>query len=136
DMDVTTMTVELFDSLQDALRGPVLEPRSAGYDETRRIYNAMIDKRPAAIARCADVADVIAAVNFGREEGLEIAVLGGGHSGGGLGLVDDGLVIDLSPMRSARVDPEAQTAEVGGGAQVGDLDHAAHAFGLATPAGI
>jgi FAD/FMN-containing dehydrogenase len=114
----------------------VIAQGDAGYDDARRIYNAMIDKRPALIARCADVADVIAAVRFGREAGLDVAVRGGGHNGAGLGLVDDGLVIDLSPMRGVRVDPDARTAQVAGGARIGDLDHAAHAFGLATPAGI
>jgi FAD/FMN-containing dehydrogenase len=133
---VATITVESLESLEEALRGPVLEPRRTSYDEARTIYNAMIDKRPAAIARCADVADVIAAVKFGREKGFDVAILGGGHSGSGLGLVDDGLVIDLSAMRDVRVDPDARTAQVTGGAQLGDLDHAAHAFGLATPAGI
>jgi FAD/FMN-containing dehydrogenase len=122
--------------LREALRGRVLAPRDIGYDEARTVYNAMIDKRPALIARCADVADVITAVNYGREQGLELAVRGGGHNGGGLALVDNGLVIDLSLMRGVRVDPDARTAQVAGGAQVGDLDHAAHAFGLATPAGI
>jgi FAD/FMN-containing dehydrogenase len=96
----------------------------------------MIDKRPAMIARCVDVADVIAAVRFGRAQGLDVAVRGGGHNGAGLGLVDGGLVIDLSPMRGVRIDPDGRTAQVAGGAQIGDLDHAAHAFGLATPAGI
>jgi FAD/FMN-containing dehydrogenase len=122
--------------LQTTLRGEQIARGDPGYDEARSVYNAMIDRRPALIARCADVADVIAAVRFGREEGLEVAVRGGGHNGAGLGLVDDGLVIDLSLMRGVRVDPERRTAQVAGGAQIGDLDHAAHAFGLATPAGI
>lgn len=90
----------------------------------------MTDRRPAAVAQCSDAADVMAAVDFVREHGLEAAVRGGGHSGAGLCLVDDGVTIDLSPMRGVRVDPAARTA------QLGDLDHAAHAFGLATPAGI
>jgi FAD/FMN-containing dehydrogenase len=124
------------DGLQEGLRGAVLAPGDAGYDEALTIYNAMIDKRPALIARCVDVADVITAVNFGREQGLDVAVRGGGHNGAGLALVDDGLVIDLSPMRGVRIDPDKRTAQVAGGAQLGDLDHAAHAFGLATPAGI
>src|SRR5262245_1646556 len=96
----------------------------------------MIDKRPRLIARCADVADVIAAVNFGRDNGLLVAIRGGGHNGPGLGSVDDGLVIDLSPVKGVRVDPTAQTARVGAGCTQGDLDHATHAFGLAAPAGI
>src|SRR3712207_2262372 len=96
----------------------------------------MIDKRPRMIVRCADVADVISCVNFARENEVLLAVRGGGHNGGGLGVADDGLVIDLSAMRSVRVDPDAQNVRVEGGAQWGDVDHAAHAFGLAVPTGI
>jgi len=123
-------------ALQSALRGPVVTPESSEYDETRKLYNAMIDKRPAAIARCRDVADVIQAVKFGREQGLDIAVRGGGHNGGGLGSVDNGLMIDLSLMRGVRIDPVSRTGVAEGGCQLGDYDHAAQAFGLATPAGI
>ncbi|GAA0703117.1 FAD-binding oxidoreductase [Kitasatospora atroaurantiaca] len=130
-MDTATL-----ESLRSALRGPVIGPEQPGYDEARKIYNAMIDKRPAAIVPCADAADVIAAVNFGRDNGLEVAVRGGGHSGPGLCLVDDGMTIDLSRMRGVRVDPEARTAQVAGGSLLGDVDHATHAFGLAAPAGI
>jgi FAD/FMN-containing dehydrogenase len=122
--------------LRAALRGEVIAAGDPGYDDARAVYNAMIDKRPALIARCADVADVIAAVDVGRRHDLDLAVRCGGHNGAGLGLVDHGLVIDLSPMRGVRIDPHARTAQVAGGAQLGDLDHAAHAFGLATPAGI
>jgi FAD/FMN-containing dehydrogenase len=96
----------------------------------------MIDKKPAIIIRCKDVADVIAAVKFGKEQGLDIAIRGGGHNGGGLGSVDDGLMLDLSLMRGVRIDPESRTGTAQGGSQLGDYDHAAHAFGLATPAGI
>jgi FAD/FMN-containing dehydrogenase len=124
------------EGLGAALRGDVIGPADTGYDTARTIYNAMIDKHPALIARCRDAADVITALTFGREQGLDVAIQCGGHSGPGLGLVEDGLTIDLSPMRWVRVDPEARTAQVGGGSQLGDLDHAAHAFGLATPAGI
>lgn len=130
-MDGTTL-----DDMRAALRGPVIGPADPEYDRARAIYNAMIDRRPAALVRCADAADVMAAVDFARERGLELAVRGGGHSGAGLCEVDDAVTIDLSPMRWARVDPVARTARVGGGSQLGDLDHAAHAFGLATPAGI
>src|SRR4051794_11777572 len=91
--------------IRSKFRGEVLEPGDPGYDDARKVYNAMIDKRPAIIARCTDVADVIAAVNFGREQGLLIAVRGGGHNGPGLGTCDGGLVIDLSPMNGVRVDP-------------------------------
>jgi FAD/FMN-containing dehydrogenase len=122
--------------IRSKLRGEVLEPGDPGYDDARKVYNAMIDKRPAIIARCTDAADVIAAVNFGREQGLLIAVRGGGHNGPGLGTCDGGLVIDLSPMNGVRVDPAARTARVGGGCTLGDVDHATHAFGLAIPSGI
>ena len=117
-------------------RGDLIRPPDAGYDEARRLYNGMIDKQPRLIARCADIADVIRAVNFGRDSGMTIAIRGGGHNGPGLGSVDDGLVIDLSSMKGVRIDPVARTARVGAGCTQGDLDHAAHAFGLATPAGI
>ncbi|MFF6995558.1 FAD-binding oxidoreductase [Streptomyces sp. NPDC008313] len=130
-IDSTTL-----ETLREALRGPVLAPADPGYDEARNIYNAMIDRRPAAFARCADVADVRTAISFAQDTGTELAVRGGGHSGPGLCLVDDGLVLDLSEMRWVRVDPEARTAQVGGGSLLGDLDHAAHTFGLAVPAGI
>ena len=96
----------------------------------------MIDKRPAIIVRCNDVADVIAALKFGKDQGLDIAIRGAGHNGGGLGSVDGGLMLDLSLMRGVRIDPESRTGTAQGGCQLGDYDHAAHAFGLATPAGI
>ncbi|MFF2568393.1 FAD-binding oxidoreductase [Streptomyces sp. NPDC058084] len=122
--------------LREMMRGEVIGPADAGYDEAREIYNAMIDRRPAVIARCADSTDVRAAVRFARENSLDFTVRGGGHSGGGLCIVDGSLMIDLSRMRWARVDPEGRTALVGGGSQIGDLDHEAHGSGLATPAGI
>jgi FAD/FMN-containing dehydrogenase len=96
----------------------------------------MIDRKPRLIVRCADVADVIAAVNFGREQKLLVSIRGGGHNAGGLGVCDDGLVIDLSPMKYVRVDPKKRTVLAGGGTLWGDVDHAAHAFGLAVPSGI
>src|SRR2546425_12030230 len=123
-------------ALRTVLRGPVVTPEGSDYDETRKLYNAMINKRPAAIARCRDVADVIQAVKFGREQGLDIAVRGGGHNGGGLGSVDNGLMVDLSMMRGIKIDPVSKMAVVEAGCQLRDDDHAAHAFGLATPAGI
>ncbi|MCX3062475.1 FAD-binding oxidoreductase [Streptomyces beihaiensis] len=124
------------EAMRTALRGPVIGSQDPGYDEARSIYNSMIDKHPAAFVRCADAADVIDALGFVRERGLEVAVMGGGHSGPGLCLLNDGVTLDLSPMRWVRVDPEARTAQVGGGCRLADLDHATHAFGLATPAGI
>src|SRR5262249_19067225 len=111
-------------------------PKDPGYDEARALYNGMIDKRPRLIARCADVADVIAAVNFGRDNNLLIAIRGGGHNGPGLGSCDDGLVIDLSTMKGGRVDPEARAARGGPGCPRGAVAPACSAFGLAVPAGI
>ncbi|MFI6355276.1 FAD-binding oxidoreductase [Streptomyces sp. NPDC050743] len=122
--------------LREALRGSLITPQDPGYDAARSIYNAMIDRRPAAFAQCVDVADVQTVISFARDTAAELAVLGGGHSGPGLCLVDDGLVLDLRPMRWVRVDPETDTVQVGGGSQLGDLDHATHAFGRAVPAGI
>jgi FAD/FMN-containing dehydrogenase len=118
------------------MRGNLVMPGDPDYDQARAVYNAMIDKRPGLIARCADVADVIAAVNAAREHGLLLAVRGGGHNGGGLGTCEGGLVIDLSLMKNTRVDPAAKTVRVGGGATWADVDHATHAFGMATPSGI
>ena len=121
---------------RSTLRGNLLQPADAGYDEARKVYNAMIDKRPALVERCVDVADVISAVNFARENDMLVAIRGGGHNGGGLGVCDDGLVIDLSGMQGVRVNPEDQTIRVEGGCTWGKIDHAAHVFGLATPSGI
>ena len=135
-MSDVAVVEELGAELREPVRGDVIEPGDSGYDEARALYNAMIDKRPALIVRCRDVADVIAAVNFARDRGLETAIRGGGHNGGGLGSVDDGLVLDMSTMNNVRVDPGARTVTVGGGALLGDVDHATHAFGLAVPAGI
>lgn len=118
------------------LRGELIQPTDAGYDDARKVYNAMIDRRPRFIARCTDVADVVTAVNFARENDVLVAIRGGGHNGAGLGVCDDGLVIDLSRIKYARVDPGARTVRVGGGCTWGDVDHATHAFGLATPSGI
>jgi FAD/FMN-containing dehydrogenase len=118
------------------LRGELIQPGDDGYDEARKVYNAMIDKRPLMIARCADVADVITSVNFARENEVLLAIRGGGHNGGGLGIVDDGLVIDLSGLSGVRVDPQERTVRVEGGATWGEVDHASHAFGMAVPTGI
>jgi FAD/FMN-containing dehydrogenase len=117
------------------MRGTLLHRGDAGYEQARQVYNGMIDKHPALIARCMDVADVIAAVNFAREQNLTLAVRGGGHSGPGLGTCDDGLVIDLSGMKGIRVDPSARTVRVEGGCTWSEVDHATQAFGLATPSG-
>src|SRR6266550_2491893 len=118
------------------LRGRLIQPGDKDYDEARKVYNGMIHKKPRLIARCADVADVIRSLNFARENDLLLAIRGGGHNAGGLGICDDGLVIDLSPIKYTRVDPAARTVTVGGGCVWGDVDHATHVFGLATPSGI
>lgn len=138
--DIASPTPQLDEAatsaLAEALRGQLIRPTDPDYEQARKVYNAMIDRRPALIARCADAADVITAVNYGRDQGLDIAIRGGGHNGAGLGTCDGGLVIDLSSMRGVRVDPEARIAHVAGGATLGDVDHATHAFGLALPTGI
>src|SRR5262245_20136769 len=121
--------------LASRLRGTLLRPADAGYEDATRVYNAMIDKHPALILRCVDVADVMAAVNFAREHQITLAIRGGGHSGPGLGTCDDGLVIDLSGMKGIRVDPAARTVRVEGGCTWGEVDHATHPFGLAMPSG-
>jgi FAD/FMN-containing dehydrogenase len=118
------------------LQRGLIEPGDPNYDAARRVYNAMIDRLPRLIARCGDVADVMAAVNFARGQKMLVSIRSGGHNAGGLGVCDDGLVIDLSPMNYVRVDPKKRTVQVGGGALWRDVDHATHAFGLAVPAGI
>src|SRR3954454_15241019 len=117
------------------VRGDLIAPGDAAYEEARRLHNGAIERRPALIARCADVADVINAVTYARDKGMLLAVRGGGHNGAGLGGCDGGLVVDLSPMRGIRVDPQERTAHVQGGCVWGDVDHATHAFGLACPSG-
>ena len=116
--------------------GRLIGPDDSDYDEARSLYNAMIDKRPALIARCANADDVSKAVAFAREHDLLIAIRGGAHNGAGLGSVDDGVVIDLSLMRDVVVDPDARTARVGGGCTWAEVDAATNEHGLATPSGI
>ncbi len=118
------------------IRGKIILPGNPEYEETRKVYNGMINKHPGMIVKCVDVADVIHAVNFGRENNLLVAVRGGGHNGGGLGLCDEGMVIDLSGIKFVRVDTQEKTVRVGGGNVWGEVDHATHPFGLAVPAGI
>jgi FAD/FMN-containing dehydrogenase len=130
------MTDQATATFERNLRGRLIRPVDSDYDSARSLYNGMIDKRPAMIARCVDAADVIAAVNFAREEDLLLAIRGGGHNGPGLGSCDGGLVVDLSMMKSVRVDPESRTVRVDAGCTSGDVDHATHAFGLAVPFGI
>ncbi len=130
------MNDEVIAKIAQSLRGQVIGRDHPEYAEARKLYNAMIDKRPLLIAKCADTADVIAAVNFGRDNKLPIAIRGGGHNGPGLASVDDGLVIDLSTMKGVRVDPKNRTVRVGAGCTTGDVDHATQAFGQAVPFGI
>jgi len=133
---MTNMKNEVVDAFKATLRGPVLQPGDPGYDDARSIWNAMIDRRPALIVRCAGTADVVAAVNFARENGLPLAVKGGGHNIAGRALCEDGMVIDLSPMRDVHVDPRARLAWVSGGALLSDIDHETQSCGLAVPLGI
>jgi len=126
----------IIETFSNQLQGKTIMPSDADFDETRKVYNGMIDKHPGMFVMCVDVADVIASVNFGRENNLLIAVRGGGHNGGGLGLCNDGLVIDLSGLKFIRVDVTNKTVRVGGGNLLREVDHATHPFGLAVPAGI
>jgi FAD/FMN-containing dehydrogenase len=124
------------EEMKAAMRGQVLVPSDPGYDDARSIWNAMIDRHPALIVRCAGVADVRRAVNFARDNTLPLAMRGGGHNIAGSAICNDGLVIDLSAMKSARVDPVARRAYVEPGCTLRDFDHEAQAFGLAVPLGI
>jgi UDP-N-acetylenolpyruvoylglucosamine reductase len=129
-MDKTTI-----DEFKSMLRGKLVQREDEDYTEACKVYNGMIDKKPLLIAYCEDVADVIASVNFARNNKLLTAIRGGGHNGGGLGVCDDGLVIDLSKIKYTRVDPEGMTVRVGAGCTWKDVDHATHVFGMATPNG-
>jgi len=130
------MPEEVFTKLSANLRGSVITPASSEYEVARKVYNGMIDRRPDAIVRCANVADVRAAVSFARQERLTVAIRGGGHNGAGLGVCDHGLVIDLSLMKGVRVSPAEKTVWAEAGCTQADLNHAAHSFGLAVPVGI
>lgn len=121
---------------RESLRGGLIEPLDEGYEDARKVYNAMISKHPRMIARCMDVADVIRSVNFARENDILLSIRSGGHNAGGLGICEDGLVIDLSRMNYTRIDLQAKTVVAGGGCTWGDIDHATHVFGMATPSGI
>ncbi len=124
------------EELKDSIRGEILLPKDEAYESARKIWNAMIDKRPAVIARCATTSDVVRGVNFARDNGLLLAVRGGGHNIAGNAVCDDGLVVDLSKMKAARVDPAGRRVTIEGGATLADLDAATQAHGLATPVGI
>jgi FAD/FMN-containing dehydrogenase len=124
------------DQLRQQVRGDVIDPSDEAYEEARKVYNAMIDRRPAVVVRPVNAGDVIAAVNFARENGIDLAIRGGGHGVPGFGTCDDGVVVDLSRMKGVRVDPAKRTAQAEGGATWGDFNAATHAFGLATTGGI
>ena len=128
--------MDLAAALAELLTGEVIAPHHRGYDAARRVWNGMIDKRPAAIARCADPDDVATAVRFAAEHDLPLAVRGGGHNVAGTAVVDDGLVIDLSAMRAVRIDPSGRTVHVEGGATWADVDAVTAPLGLATPGGV
>ena len=120
-------------NLRSGFHSEVFTPRDNGYDSARAVWNAMIDRRPGLIARCRGVGDVIGAVKFARAQGLPVAIRGGAHNVAGHAVCDDGVMIDLSLMRSVRVDPDARRADVEGGAIWADVDRATQAFGLVTP---
>ncbi len=134
--DVVKLDESALNELEASFGGQLVRPGDPGYDEHRKIWNGSIDRFPALIARCAGVADVIAAVRFARETGLTVAVRGGGHSFPGLSVCDGGIVIDLGPMKGIRVDPQARTARAQAGVLLGELDRETQAFGLAASAGI
>ena len=136
DGDSMTLDGSAIESLKAGLRGPLLLPGDDGYEKARSVWNAMIDRRPALVVHCAGVNDIKQAVDFARAHGLLTSVKGGGHNIAGSAVCDGGLLIDLSGMRSVRVDPEARVAHVEPGATLGDFDSEAQAFGLATPLGI
>ncbi|WLR48114.1 FAD-binding oxidoreductase [Halobacillus litoralis] len=124
------------ESFSEKMRGHLVMPDDSNYDEVRTIWNGIIDRKPALIAQCVGTADVVSAVNFAREEGLEVSVKGGGHGVAGKAICDNGLMIDLSLMNTVRVDSKAKRVRVEGGAKLGDMDHETQAFGLATTAGM
>ncbi len=133
---ITDSLADKIAEFANTLRGRVVQPGDSDYDASRSVYNAMIDRRPRLIAYCRDVADVMHGVNFAREQSLLLSIRGGGHNGGGLGVCDGGLVLDLSGLNGIRVDATACTVRVEGGCTWADVDHATHAFGMATPSGI
>src|SRR5713101_10080477 len=122
--------------LREQVRGLVITADDEGYNKARAVHNGMFDKRPLAVLRAEQVADVIAGVNFAQDNGLDLSIRDGAHSAPGFGTNDDGLVIDMTPMRTVRVDPRSKTARADAGATWGDFNHATHAFGLATTGGI
>jgi FAD/FMN-containing dehydrogenase len=136
-MSMTTSIAEAARrELGPRIAGRLIGPDEGDYDEARQVYNAMIDRRPALVARCAEPGDVAAAIGFARRHNLPLTVRGGGHNGAGLAVIDDGVVVDLSPMREIAVDPGSRTVTVGGGCTWREVDEATHPHGLATPSGI
>lgn len=133
---MTNLHAMEIEELRSGFEGEILLPSDGAYGSARKIWNAMIDKRPALIARCATTTDVVRAVNFARDKGLLLAVRGGGHNIAGNAMCNDGLVVDLSMMKAAKVDPAARRVTIEGGATLADLDAATQAHGLATPLGI
>lgn len=133
---MTNLSATKVEELRRAIKGEIILPSDSAYDDARKIWNAMIDKHPALIVRCAGTADVVRALNFAKDNGLVLAVRGGGHNIAGNALCDDGLVIDLSQMKAATVDANARRVTIEGGATLADLDAATQAHGLATPLGI
>jgi FAD/FMN-containing dehydrogenase len=130
------MSAPTIEQLREQVRAAVIAAGDPGYDDARAVHNGMFDRRPRVIVQAEQVADVIATVNFARDAGLDLSVRGGGHSAPGFGTCDDGVVLDLGPMRHVHVDPRARTARAGGGATWGDFNYATHAYGLATTGGI
>ena len=130
------MASAAIDGLRSRVRGEVITPVDGGYDDARKVYNGMIDKRPAAVVRCTGPADVAATIGAARDEGLDLSVRGGGHSAPGFGTNDGGIVIDLSPLQSVVVDADARTARAGGGCTWAVFNEATNAHGLATTGGI
>ncbi len=133
---MTNLQAKKIEELKGGFKGEILLPSDGAYESARKIWNAMIDKRPAIIARCATTADVVRGVNFARDNGILLAVRGGGHNIAGNALCDDGIVIDLSQMKAASVNPDTRRVIIEGGATLADLDAATQAHGLATPLGI
>lgn len=123
-------------NLLRVVEGDVIRPGDNQYDEARKIYNAMIDKHPAIIVKCKQADDVVHAVNFARENQMEVSIRSGGHNGAGLALVDHGMVIDLSAMKAIQINPEKHTAKIQPGSTLADVDKATHEHGLALPSGI
>src|SRR5205807_484697 len=135
DMATSVDVISITDQLGPAFRGTLVHPDHEDFDAARLVWNGMFDRRPALVARCSGAADVIAAVNFARENSMAVAVRGGGHSASGYGTCDGGLVIDLSPMKGIRVDPRARTARAQAGLTWGEFDAETQAFGLAVTGG-